>query len=243
MDDLPHFLLLLLILQRFDDAKWGYFTECSQSGFKVEPTAKLSTVSFVPDGETGQEITTVFFPDDHEIYLRTTMIGRGTSVIGGRIGSPPEITELRNTIELRERNDLAVKTYWPEERRVSEVEILKQAKEYGEKIDFIKNHIPEVVCHRDPNFLCSSTKTIRQFLGLPTNGARSLRVIVSRLLRPIKELKERDMLTAYLQCFFCKYHERTAPNALLTDLRHRSLLFVEEGNPTRGHQPWEPDVG
>jgi len=216
--DLPRFLLLLLILQRFDDAKWGYFTECPQSGLKVEPTAELFTTSFVAEEETGQEITTFFYPDDHEIYLGTTLIRRGTNVIGGRRAHLPEITELRNTSNLREGNDLAVKIYWPEEGRTSEVEILKKAKEYGKKINFIGNHLPEVICHRDPNFLGSSTKTIRQFLGLPTNGSRRLRIIVSRLLRPIKELKKRDMLTAYLQRFFCKYHGRTVLNTHLTDL-------------------------
>ena len=178
---------------------------------KVEPTPKLLTVSFIADDATGQKITIVFYPNDHQIYLGTTLIGRGTSVIGGRKGPLPETTEFGDTRKLREGNDLAVKIYWPEERRASEVEVLKKAKEYGRKIHFIGNHIPEMVCHRDPNFLCSSTKTIRQFLGLPTDGSRRLRVIVFRLLRPIKELKEADMLTAYLQCFFCMYHGRTAP--------------------------------
>jgi len=243
VDDLPHFLLLLLILQRFDDAKWGYFTECPQSGLKAESTAKLSTASFVADDETGQKITTHFYPDDHEIYLGTALLGRGTSVIGGSKGPSPEITEHSSTRELRERNDLAVKIYWPEETRTSEAEILKKAKEHGRKIPFIRNHIPEMVCHRDPNFLGSSTKTIRQFLGLPTDGSRRLRVIVFGLLRPIKELKESDMLIAYLQCFFCKHPERTTLNALLTDSLHRPLLFVEEGDPTWGYQPREPDVG
>ena len=84
---------------------------------KVEPTAKLFSVSFVPDDETGQKINIVFFPDDHEIHLGTTLIGRGASVISGRKGPPPEITELRNMSELLEGNDLAVKIYWPEERR------------------------------------------------------------------------------------------------------------------------------
>jgi len=69
VDDLPHFLLLLLILQRFDDAKWGYFTECPQSGMEVGPREKLHAVSFVTDGETGQRTTIAFYPDDHEIYL------------------------------------------------------------------------------------------------------------------------------------------------------------------------------
>ena len=243
VDDLPHFLLLLLILQRFDDAKWGHFTECPQSGLKTESTAKLPTASFVADDETGQKITTHFYPSAHEIYLGTTLLGRGTNVIGGRKGPSLEITEIPSTEALREGNDIAVKIYWPEEERVSEAEILEKAKERGRKIPFIRDHIPEMVCHRDPNFLGSSTKTIRQFLGLPTDGSRRLRVIVFGLLRSIKELKERDMLTAYLQCFFCKHRERTTPNALLTDLLCRPLLFVEEGDPTRGHQPREPDVG
>ena len=98
MDDLPHFLLLLLILQRFDDTKWGYFTECSHSGLKVEQGTKLFTASFVGE-ETDQKI--YFFPDDHEIHLGTTLIGRATSVIGGREGLPPETKELGDSGKLR----------------------------------------------------------------------------------------------------------------------------------------------
>ena len=205
MDDLPHFLLLLLILQRFDDAKWGYFTECPQSGIRVEPVENLHTVSFVADTETGEMVTITFYPLDHRIHLGVTMIGRGTNVIGGRMGPPADPTQLGSTSRLRKENDLAVKAYWPEESRTSEVEILRRAKEYGKKIDFIGNHIPEMVCHLNPNFLCSSTKTVRQFLGLPTDGSRRLRIIAFRLLLPIKKLKEKDMLTAYLQAFFCEY--------------------------------------
>ena len=52
-----------------------------------------------------------------------------------------------------------------------------KAKEYGEKIKLISNHIPEMVYHRDPNFLCSSTKTICQFFGLPIDGPRLPRII------------------------------------------------------------------
>ena len=206
MDDLPHFLLLLLILQRFDDAKWGYFTDCPQSGVKLEPVEYLTTYSFSDvEKVNGTRIKVFFHPEHHSIYLGTTLIGRGTSVIGGRMGPPPESTGLGGMEKLREGNDLVVKTYWPEESRTSEVEILNKAREYGEKIDFIGNHIPEMVCHLDPNFLCSSTKTIRQFLGLSTDGSRRLRMIAFRRLLSIEKLKEKDMLTAYLQCFFCEY--------------------------------------
>jgi len=205
VEDLPHFLLLLLILQRFDDAKWGYFTECPESGVRLEPIAKTPTYSLDAEKATGEKIAVVFYPELHSIYLGTTLIGRSTSVIGGRMGPPPESMGLGGADKLREGNDLVVKTYWPEESRTSEVEILKKAKEYGEKIDFIGDHIPEMVCHLDPNFLCSSTKTIRQFLGLSTDGSRRLRMIAFRRLLPIEKLEEKDMLTAYLQCFFCEY--------------------------------------
>ena len=184
----------------------GYFTECPQSGVISEPVQKLSTFSFGVDKETGERITVVFYPDHHNIYYPgTTFIGRSTSIIGGRMGTPPGSTEVGDMGKLREGNDLVVKMYWPEENRTSEVEILKKAREYGEKIDFIRNHIPEIVCHPDPNFLCGSTKTIRQFLGISPDGCRRLRVITFRQLLPIEKLKEKDMLTAYLQCFFCEH--------------------------------------
>ena len=134
MDDLPHFLLLLLILQRFDDAKWGYFTKCPQSGVGTEQVNDPPTYSFIVDTETGERITIVFYPLDHEIYLGITLIGRGTSVVGGRIGPPPEPTQFGDTSKIREGNDLVVKTYWPEESRTSEVEILRKAKEYGKRL-------------------------------------------------------------------------------------------------------------
>ena len=203
MDDLPHFLLLLLVLQRFDDAKWGYVTGCPESQLKVIPERDVSTASFF-----SQDGTTVFFHHaDDRIYMGITLLGRGTSVTGGREEQRPTAAELGNAAKLRAENDLAVKIYWPEESRVSEVEMLKRAREYGVTIDFIGDHIPEMVCHGDPDFLCGSTKTVRQFLGLATNGSRRLRVIVFRRLRSIRELKEQDMPTAYLQAFFCKYDE------------------------------------
>ena len=160
MDDLPHFLLLLLILQRFDDAKWGYFTDCLQSGVRLELKGKTATYLFGADKVTSKRITAVFYPQLHNIHLGNTLIRRGTSVISGRMGPSPESMGLGNADKLREGNDIVVKTYWPEEKRTSKVEILKKAREYGEGIDFIGNHILEMVCHLDPNFLCSLTKTI-----------------------------------------------------------------------------------
>ena len=85
------------------------------------------------------------------------------------------------------------------------MEILKKAKEHGNKINLIGNYISEMVCHLDPNFLCSSTKTIREFLGFSTDGSHRLRIVFRRLLS-IEKLGEMEMFTAYFQCFFRKDH-------------------------------------
>ena len=176
----------------------------------------LLTASFVAGERSGQATTVDFYPEDHAICLPgTKLIGRCTSVIGGRRGPIPDPLHLGNKRELQDGNDIAVKIYWPEEARTSEVDVLEKAEKYGRNIDFIKNHIPEVVCHRDPNFLCSSTKTIRKFLGLPTDGCRRLRIIAFRRLQSIMKLKEKEMLAAYLDCFFCK-HDKTLPTMSLT---------------------------
>ena len=215
VDDLPNFLLLLLILQRFDDAKWGCFAECPQSRLKIDRRRDLLTASFTAGGGAGQETTIDFYPEDHAIRRPTKLVGRCTSVVGGRRGPAPDPTHPGNRRNLRDGNDVAVKIYWPEEVRTSEVDILRKAEEYGRKIDFIKNHTPEIVCHRDPNFPCSSAKTIRHFLGLPTDGSRRLRIIAFRRLQPITKLKEKEMLAAYLECFFCK-HGKPFPALPLT---------------------------
>ena len=174
----------------------------------MEPVDKLPTASLVADAETGERTTTVCYPHDHRIYPGTALLGRGTSVIGGRRGPLPELGQLGNAEKLREGNGLVAETYWPESR-TSEAKILRKAKEDGERIDFTGNHIPEMVCHLDPGFLCNSTKTICQFPGLPTGGPCRPRIIVFRRLRPIKDLKGKYMLTANLHCLFCKYTGKT----------------------------------
>jgi hypothetical protein len=148
---------------------------------KVEPGAISFTVSSVVDEEAGQRIVIVLYPNNHEIYLGMTLIGRGTSVIGGREGLPPVPTQLGYTGNLRVGNDLVVKIYWPEGHGTSESDTLKKAK--GGKIDFTGN------------------------LHLPADG--SLRLCI-RQLQPTKESKGKGTLAAYSQSFPRKYKVQTA---------------------------------
>ena len=100
------------------------------------------------------------------------------------------------------------------------MEILKKAKEHGNKIDLIDNYISEMVYHLDPNFLCSSTKTIREFFGFSTDCSHCPCIIVFRRLLSIEKLGEMEMFTVYLQCFSCKHHGKSDPSVQLTNSGH-----------------------
>ena len=227
VDDLPHFLLLLLILQRFDSAKRGHFTECEPSGFKVVVGLPDLALSFVGDGEASEEkIRTVLRPFPHP---GVTLTGRGALVIGGRW--PPDQLD-KNTAgadAFGDGNNPAVGVYRPEKSGTSEVEILKSTKDYEESTTFIGNHIPGVVRYKDPRFVGSSTSTIRRFLGLSTERSCCLRAAVSRRLMPIRESKEKDTLLAH---FFCRCNCCDPPGCPLTPFCCRSLLPIEEWDPT-----------
>lgn len=199
VDDLPHFLLVLLILQRFDPARWGLFTE-----FPV------STIKAIGDNSEMQVFRATFmddavdiYPEDQPVHPGTKVAGRSTSVVGAR-GSDGQLPKLMSHGEVKMANDLVVKFSWPEESRLSEVAFIRRAEEIGETNDLVKGHIPAVLGCTDPPHLTCSTSLIRQFLGLDTKGARLLRVIVFRRLEEIKYLDEEDLVLAFLDCFFCE---------------------------------------
>jgi hypothetical protein len=201
-EDLPHFLLLLLILQRLDGTRSGSFEDCSESGLYTQ--GNIATAIF-KDERTAEERTFAFYPEHDKINrVDKKLTGRATFVFGAREGPAPSEPLGRDVNKVRKGNEYVVKVCWQEDdHRTNEVGIIKKAMEYGRETDLIRGHIPDMVCYMDPTWLCSSTKTIRRFLGLATKGSRTLCVIVFRRLRPIDTLREEEMITAYLQCFFC----------------------------------------
>lgn len=159
-------------------------------------------------------------------------VGHAKFLFGGRKGRVPSEMLEDDMDEIRKGNNYVLKVFWPKESSTSEVDILETAKEFGRYIDLIRDHIPDMVCHLDPTWIGSSTKTIRQFLGVSTEGTRFLRIMVFRRLTPIDKLQEKQMLTAYLQCFFCRW-PMTRPKCMAESLtQYRSLLLVEDGDPT-----------
>ena len=198
MDDLPHFLLVLLILQRFDLARWGFSTEFP--GSTIQPIRDCHRMRILKAEFLEKPV--IIFPDDDPIYGGISLTGRSTVIAGATevLDSP-----LRTSSEeIRNGNKLVVKFSWPEESRISEVEFVRRAGAIGEKNPLVKGHIPTMLGDTDPPFLTCSTRLIREFLGLDTSGARALRVIVFRRLSEIKYLDEDDMVTAFLDCLFCE---------------------------------------
>ena len=206
IDDLPHFLLVLLIIQRFDLARWGFFTEFHGSSIqRVRENHQVYILKATFKGSTA-----IIFPYDDPVHSGINLAGRSTGAAGARLGDGGE--KSINSKDVRKDNDLIAKFSWPEETRLSEVDVIKKAMEIAESNDLVKNHIPTMLGDLDPPYITCSTSIIRTFLDLDVTGARVLRVILFRRLKEIKYLDEEDMLIAFLDCFFCKFLPVVSPS-------------------------------
>ena len=235
INDLPHFLLVLLIIQRFDLARWGFFTEFE--GSKIHQLRKYSErrvleATFIPD----KPLT--IFPQDDPIYSGINLVGRSTGAAGARdagdeVPADPE--------DIPRGNRLIVKFSWPEETRDSEVAIIKEAMRIGETNELVGGRLPKMLGDIDPPYVTCSTRIIRTFLGLETTGARVLRVIAFGRLKELRYLDEEDMLIAFLDCFFCTFF---VVSALFHSAHQevRPLGTLARRDTTPRHQHRKPDV-
>jgi hypothetical protein len=223
LDDLPHFLLILIIIQRFDLARWDFFTEFE--GSSIEPIrGGHITYALKVTRTDGTAIT--IFPNDDPVYVGVNLAGRSTSIAGAR----EDNGQIQNPTSSREANNLVAKFSWPEETRENEVVLIDMATDIGSTNDLVKDHLPTVIYHIDPPHLTCSTRIIRTFLCLDTAGARVLRVIVFTRLKEIKYLDEKNMLIAFFDTFFCEFFFSIIPQNLSS---RRSLGPVGERDRTR----------
>lgn len=201
LDSLPHFLLVLLIIQRFDLGRWGFFT--GFPGSPIHPNKDYpSTVVLEATFEGRHPI--YIFPIDDPVYGGINLSGRSTVAAGAR-EKPGEKMDLDTSGDIRDGNDMIVKFSWPYETRVNEAVFIEDARVIGEDNLLVKDHIPTMLGNMDPPYLTCSTKNIRKFLGLDANCGRVLRIIAFRRLEEIKSLPSEDMLIAFLDCFFCRF--------------------------------------
>jgi Fungal protein kinase len=189
IQDLPHFLVLLLCLQRFDADNWGVISAIRRP--EKTPDQHFISIQLSPSVD-------VTFDPDNRLRGHYGIVGRGTRVFLARSESP----DPRNSEKTLAKVGLVLKTYWPETSRTPENDILDMAMKIGENNRNVANHLPDLICSYD--FVKHSTGIIREHLGLPTKGHRVFRVMLSRRLYPITELVGEKFWKAFWECFRCK---------------------------------------
>jgi hypothetical protein len=205
IQDLPRFMVLLLIMQRMQDVEWGlnrWFVEAMKptKDAKVTKGTKATKAANATEATNPSSRPTIHVKDnstddlgmvDLEIDLEAEermthygLRGRATNVF------PVKSTTLSKLLEKRPSQnvskEMVAKLYWPEESRESEPDILKKVQEITERYPKeVGPHIPEMVWFH--KFDETSTAGIRKTLGIdePERGSRVLYIIVFRKLVPI----------------------------------------------------------
>ena len=218
-------------------ARWGFFT--AFRGTSIKQTGVIDKSIYL-EATFPQRNPIRVYPYEDPVCTGINLVGRSTSAAGAREVTPGA-SEPESAEEIRRDNNLIAKFYWPQQTRVSEVDVIKKAAQIGETNNLVKDRIPTIVGNIDPPHVTCSTSLIREFLGLDTAGARVLRVIIFRRLKELKYLDEEDMLIAFLDCFFCRLVLR-----FLVYSQHsssgRPLGTVAKGSPAQRHQHRKPDV-
>ncbi|KAF9458041.1 hypothetical protein BDZ94DRAFT_1301484 [Collybia nuda] len=204
VQDLPYFVVLLVVFQRFDFGHWGVLEEFWPHMIHSIPqfNVKFCTENIVVAAEPRADL-----------YQRYSLTGRCTQVYTAIGALDKQYQPLStNPLVLGElsSDSLALKMYWPEESRPNEAEILKRAFALGKTQDAIHDHIPELLASRD--HVCS-TGIIREWLGLKyaeeeNNRYRILRILLFRKLKPLdpEQLPMKDFMRGWKQCLTCHFY-------------------------------------
>ncbi|KAG2363910.1 hypothetical protein BDR07DRAFT_862235 [Suillus spraguei] len=193
IQDLPRFLVLLLIMQRMGYEQWGL-------NAVFEPEPGFSGKVMVED--TGIDLELDVKSDERVTHFGIR--GRATTVFPVKSKALSELP--RDSHFLNESPELVAKLYWPEETRQSEPDILDEVYKIAQTDPDVQGHVPELVWFH--KFKGTSTSKIRIALGLKDakqaeQGSRALYIIVFRKLIPITTLSGKDLLEAWWQIVKC----------------------------------------
>jgi hypothetical protein len=193
IQDLPRFLVLLLIMQRMGYEQWGL------NGV-FEPVPGFS--GEVTVGDTGIDLELDVKSDERVTHFGIR--GRATTVFPVKSKALSGLPQDRHS--LNESPELVAKLYWPEETRQSEPDILKEVYKIAETDLDVQGHVPELVWFH--KFEGTSTSKIRIALGLKDaeqaeQGSRVLYILVFRKLIPITTLSGKEFLAAWWQIVKC----------------------------------------
>ena len=207
IEDLPHFLVLLLCFERFNVKDWGVV-----SGFKfLGQEADHCQLLFRPPS----------FNVDIEININLTnkirdhfgIVGRATRMLHATSQS----MDPRGIYKSLEDKELVLKVDWAEESRAGEAETIEKALQIAQQNDNVDGHLPDLICSHD--FDEYSTKIIRKAFGIKSNNHRVLRVMLFRRLYPITDLVGDKFWKTFWECFRCECTPTIRSLLLMTHLR------------------------
>ena len=197
IEDLPHFLVLLLCFDRFSAKDWGIVSEFTER-------AAGDCVLSIRDPSCPDSTFTIDINQTKKIRGHFGIVGRATqmlsassqSTILGRQGESKKPRDLKDM-------ELVLKVYWPEESRINEADIIDEADRIAERNSHVKGHLPDLIWARDLDEY--STKNIRMAFGIKSESPRVLRVMLFRRFYPITDLTGDRFWKAFWQCFRCKF--------------------------------------
>ncbi|KAG1804617.1 hypothetical protein EV424DRAFT_1517365 [Suillus variegatus] len=193
IQDLPRWLVLLLIMQRMGYEQWGL-------NHVFEPEPGFSGKVMIEDAQIDLEL-------DVKSKERVTHFGiRGRATTVFPVKSEALSGLQRDSHFPNESSELVAKLYWPEETRQSEPDILKEVYKIAQTDPDVRGHVPELVWFH--KFKETSTSKIRVALGLKDaeraeQGSRVLYIIVFRKLIPITTLSGEEFIAAWWQVVKC----------------------------------------
>ncbi|CAE6397583.1 hypothetical protein ACGC1H_000169 [Rhizoctonia solani] len=216
--NLPHFLVLLFVLQRLNLADWG-FNEALDPSITLRhgpqnSQSSGSTSEVPPASENGQVATRVQttsaefainsslkirynIPMQTPLYAPLCLKGRSTNGFG-----VTNALDAANT-SIGSPTPFVAKLYWPHRDRLKEEDIIKQACGVA---DDLGNHLPFVVGSYDIDV--TGTLRVRQELGIDSDSPcrpRALRIIIFERLIPITNLEGDDFVIALVECIRCHF--------------------------------------
>jgi hypothetical protein len=196
VDDLPHFLVLLLCFDRFTAKDWGVVTEFTEREADHCVLSLPSLNSSSPD-----PTFTIEIDQTKKIRGHFGIVGRATQMLS--VTSQSTVPRPQGESRSLKDMELVLKVYWPEESRIKEEEIIDEARRIADGNSHVKGHLPDLIWARD--FDGYSTENIRTAFGMETKSHRVLRVMLFRRLYPITELTGDRFWKAFWQCFRCKF--------------------------------------
>ena len=205
VQDLPHFLVLLICFKHFTSKEWGVIPT-----FRfIKHNAGHCLLSFLPSLSLSTVDVAINCIDKRYHF---GIVTRATRVLPAN----SQLKDPRDAGKSLKGMELVAKLYWPKASRIGEGEVIEKAHQIAEKNKDVDRHIPDLICSDcSHDFDEYSTKRIRNALGITTEGHCLFRVMLFRRLYPITDLTGEKFWKAFWECFNCKCTSTLCSNVLM----------------------------